>query len=100
MAVESVNYDCFAVCSYHVYKRFWERKERPVLSCSHEENNIIQYVCCKDLFDSREWKRANCWASATGIVLIHKIFVRSGSSCYHKIKQHPLSKISLGSRRS
>ena len=39
MAVESVNFDC-AVHGYHVYKNVWEPKERQVLSCLHEENNI------------------------------------------------------------
>ena len=98
MAVESVNYDC-AVRGYHVYKSVWEPKERQVLSCLHEENNISDMFAIKTYLTD-EWKRANCWASATGIVSVHKIFVRSWSSCYHKINQHPLSKISPGSRRS
>ena len=46
MAVESVNYDC-AVRVYHVYKRVWEPKERQVLSCSHEENNIYNMFAIK-----------------------------------------------------
>ena len=51
-------------------------------------------VCMKKII--REWKKAHWWASATGIVSIHIIFVISSSSCYHKINQHPLSKISPG----
>ena len=39
MVVESVNYEC-AVRGYHVLKSVWEPKERQVLSCLHEENNI------------------------------------------------------------
>ena len=34
----------------------------------------------KTCLDKRqEWKRANCWASATGIVLIHKILLDCGA---------------------
>ena len=98
ISVGSVNYDC-AVRGYHVYKSVWESKERQVLSCPHEENNISDMFAIKTYLTD-EWKRANCRASATGIVSVHKIFVRSWSSCYHKINQHPLSKISPGSRRS
>ena len=46
MAVESVNYDS-AVRGYHVYKSVWEPKERPFLSCSHEENDIYDMFAIK-----------------------------------------------------
>ena len=46
MAVESVNYDC-AVRGYHIYKSVWESKERQVLSCSHEENNVYDMFAIK-----------------------------------------------------
>ena len=46
MAVESVNYDC-AVRGYQIYKSVWESKERQVLSCSHEENNIYDMFAIK-----------------------------------------------------
>ena len=46
MAVESVNYDC-AVRGYQIYKSVWESKERQVLSCSPEENNIYDMFAIK-----------------------------------------------------
>ena len=46
MAVESVNYDC-AVRGYQIYKSVWESKERQVLPCSHEENNIYDMFATK-----------------------------------------------------
>ena len=46
MAVESVKCDC-AVRGYHVYKGVWEPKERQVLSCSHEENNVYDMFAIK-----------------------------------------------------
>ena len=97
MPVESVNYDC-TVRGYHIYKSVWKPKERQVLSCSHDTNNIYDIFAITTCLT--EWKRANCWASTTGIFSIHKIFISSWSSCYRKINQHPLSKISPGSRRS
>ena len=45
----------------------------------------MRYVCYKDLPDRRERRRENCWSSATQIVSIHKIFVRSWSSCYAQL---------------
>ena len=85
MAVESVNYDC-TVRGYDLYKSVWEPKERQVLSCS-QKKIIIWYVCYKDLFDRQEWKRANSWESATGMVSIPKIFARSWSNFYRKSNQ-------------
>ena len=46
MVVESVNYD-WAVRGYHVYKSVGESKERQVLSCSHEWNNICDMFAIK-----------------------------------------------------
>ena len=46
MVVESVSYDC-VVRGYHVYKSVWEPKERQVLSCLHEENNIYDMFAVK-----------------------------------------------------
>ena len=46
MAVESVNYDC-AVRGCHVYESVREPKEKQVLSCSHEENDIYNMFAIK-----------------------------------------------------
>ena len=46
MAVESVNHDC-AVRGYYVYESVWEPKEKQVLSCLHEENDIYDMFAIK-----------------------------------------------------
>ena len=46
MAVESVNYDC-ANCGYYVYESVWEPREKQVLSCLHEENDIYDMFAIK-----------------------------------------------------
>ena len=60
MAVESVNYDC-AVRGYHVYKSAWEPKERQVLSCSLEENNLYDMFAIKACTTDENEKEQIVW---------------------------------------
>ena len=96
MAVETVNYDC-AVRGYHVYKSVWEPKERQVLSCSHEENNIYDMLAIKTCLTDGNGKEQIDGHLPLELSRFTKYL---WSSCYRKINQHPLSKISPGSRRS
>ena len=56
MAVENVSYDCVVRC-YHVYKSVWEPKERQVLSCLHEENNIYDMFAMKTCLTDENGKK-------------------------------------------
>ena len=52
---KSVKCDC-AVCGYHVYKSVLEPKERQVLSCLHEENNICDMFAIKTCLTDKNGK--------------------------------------------
>ena len=56
MPVENVSYDC-VVRGYHVYKSVWEPKERQVLYCLHEENNIYDMLAMKTCLTDENGKK-------------------------------------------